>query len=90
MSGAETCFTDLMSGETMLSGDNPKGPCDAVSPLDSRNFAGAFCITLLMAAFTTVKRIAMERPSLSLKQKQSKGDSLPAAIVARHAIFRLD
>ena len=40
MSGAETCFTDLMSGETMLSGDNPKGPCDAVSPLDFRNFAG--------------------------------------------------
>jgi hypothetical protein len=40
MSGAETSFTDLMFGETMLSGDNPKGPCDAVSPLDSRNFSG--------------------------------------------------
>lgn len=51
---------------------------------------GAFCATLLMAAFTTVKRIAIERPSPLLKQRQSKGDSLSAAIVARHAIFRLE
>ncbi|MEY2536388.1 MAG: hypothetical protein QOG67_128, partial [Verrucomicrobiota bacterium] len=33
MSGAETSLTDLMFGETILSGDDPKGPCDAVSPL---------------------------------------------------------
>ena len=43
----------------------------------------AFCASLLMAALTTVKRIAIERPSPSLKLRQSKGDNLPAAVTAR-------
>ncbi len=55
-----------------------------------RILLGAFCASLLMAAFTTAKRIAIKRPSSSSKLGQSKGDSLPAAIVARHAIFRRD
>ena len=33
----------------------------------------AFCASLLMAAFTTVKRMAIQQPSPSLKQRQSKG-----------------
>jgi hypothetical protein len=49
-----------------------------------------FCASLLMAAFTTVKRIAIEWPSPSLKLRQSKGDSLPAGETAHHAILRLD
>ena len=47
MSGAETSFTDLMFGETMLSGDDPKGPCDAVSPQDFRNFAGCLLCNVI-------------------------------------------
>jgi hypothetical protein len=39
MNGAETCFTDLMSGETILGGDDPRDRYDAVPPLDFRNFA---------------------------------------------------
>ena len=44
-------FTDLMSGETMLSGDDPKGPCDAVSPLDHRNFAGCLLCNVVDGGF---------------------------------------
>ncbi len=44
---------------------------------------GAFCTALLMAGFTTLKRIAIERPSPSLKLRQSKGDHLPAAVIAQ-------
>jgi hypothetical protein len=51
---------------------------------------GAFCAALLMAAFTTVKRIAIERPSPSLKLRQSKVVSLPGGMFAHHAIFRMD
>jgi hypothetical protein len=36
-----------MFGETILSGDDPKGPCDAVSPLDHQDFAG--CLLCIVA-----------------------------------------
>jgi hypothetical protein len=51
MSGAETSFTDLMSGETMLSGVDPKGPCDAGSPLDLCNFAGCLLCNVIDGSF---------------------------------------
>lgn len=37
----------------------------------------AFCASLLMATFTTAKRIATERPNPSLKLKQSKSTTRP-------------
>jgi hypothetical protein len=90
MSGAKMSFTDPMPGETTPSGDDPIVPCDALSPLDFWSFANAFCASLLMAAFTTVKRIAIERPSPSLKRMQPKGDNMLAAVTAYQSIFRLD
>jgi hypothetical protein len=41
----------------------------------------AFCASLLMAAFTTAKRIAIERPSPSLLQRQSKGSILDRSLI---------
>src|SRR5882724_5109018 len=49
----------------------------------------AFCVSLLMAALTTTKRIAIDRPSPSLKLRQSKASNEPGAVVAYRAIFRL-
>jgi hypothetical protein len=50
MSGAETSFTDLMSGET-IGGDDPKGPCDAISSADHRNFAGCLLCSVVDGGF---------------------------------------
>ena len=83
--------TDPISIETTPGGDDPIGPH---AMLSHRWIFGvlliAFCASLLMAAFTTVKRIAIERPSPSLKLMQPKGDNMLAAVTAYQAIFRLD
>jgi hypothetical protein len=49
----------------------------------------AFCVSLLMAALTTTKRIAIDRPSPSLKLRQSKASNEPGAVVAYRPIFHL-